>query len=251
MAKLLACLFGMFVSLSAGQAPAGSDKLKDDKCSVEGRVVNSVTGAPLRRVTLTLTAAARLAGESGEDGRFAFQGLAPGRYRLVAQRTGYLVQGYGARSGSTIGSTTLDLAAGQQVKDVLLKLVPEAVISGRVLDEDGEAAQNMEVAAFQSRYQRGARQWVRAGATTTNSLGEFRITGLSGGSYLVGTYNLRTLGGGCLGAQPPSDNDQHETERVQNSRDFVSSLSRASRPTVMNQREFKQIQFSDHTTAVP
>ncbi len=209
MAKLLACLFGMFVSLSAVQAPAGSDKLKDDKCSVEGRVVNSVTGAPLRRVTLTLTAAARVAGESGEDGRFAFQGLAPGRYRLVAQRTGYLVQGYGARSGSTIGGTTLDLAAGQQVKDVLLKLIPEAVISGRVLDEDGEAAQTMEVAAFQSRYQRGARQWVRAGATTTNSLAEFRITNLSGGGYLVGTYP-RNPGNIGPSAQPPGDKPERE-----------------------------------------
>jgi protocatechuate 3,4-dioxygenase beta subunit len=209
MAKLLACLFGMFVSLSAGQAPAGSDKLKDDKCSVEGRVVNSVTGAPLRRVTLTLTAAARVAGESGEDGRFAFQGLAPGRYRLVAQRTGYLVQGYGARSGSAIGGTALDLAAGQQVKDVLLKLVPEAVISGRVLDEDGEAAQNMEVAAFQSRYQRGARQWVRAGAATTNTLGEFRITSLSGGGYLVGTY-LKNPGNVGPSAQPPGDKPERE-----------------------------------------
>jgi hypothetical protein len=44
MVKLLACLLGMFVSLRAGQAPSAADKPKDEKCSIEGRVVNSATG---------------------------------------------------------------------------------------------------------------------------------------------------------------------------------------------------------------
>ena len=55
MTKLLACLLGMFVSLQAGQASAAADKPAGDKCSIEGRVVNSVTGEAVKRVTLTLT----------------------------------------------------------------------------------------------------------------------------------------------------------------------------------------------------
>jgi hypothetical protein len=46
---------------------------------------------------------------------------------------------------------------------------------------------------------------------------------------------------------PTGDGAQHEAERIQNSRHVVSLSSRFSGPTVMNQREFKQIQFSDHT----
>ena len=122
---------------------------QNEPCAVEGRVINSVTGAPLPRVTLALTGAARVSAETGEDGRFALQGLKAGRYTLIAQRAGYLPQAYGARSGSTSGGAGLDLAAGQQVKDVLIKLVPAAVISGRVLDESGEPATDMGVAAFQ------------------------------------------------------------------------------------------------------
>ncbi len=138
-----------------------------------------------------------------------FPGLAAGRYTLTAQRNGYLSQGYGARSGST-SSSPLVLAAGQQLKDVLLKLVPAAVISGRVFDENGEPPEDMGVAAFQSRYQRGVRQWVRAGVAQANTLGEFRITNLAGGSYLVATYNLRTLGNDALSAQAPGDEPELE-----------------------------------------
>jgi hypothetical protein len=46
---------------------------------------------------------------------------------------------------------------------------------------------------------------------------------------------------------PPGDGDQHEPERIQDSWHLVSSLSRAFDGRAMNQLEFKQIHFSDHT----
>jgi hypothetical protein len=46
---------------------------------------------------------------------------------------------------------------------------------------------------------------------------------------------------------PPGDGDQHEPERIQDSRHLVRSLSRASVHAVNNQREFMPIRFSDHT----
>jgi hypothetical protein len=105
MAKLLACLLGMLVSLQAGQAPAAADKPKDEKCSIEGRVVNSVTGEAVRRVSLRLrlvspsagstsgfTLMESIAAESDESGGFAFRDLNCGRYNLGASRTGFASQ---------------------------------------------------------------------------------------------------------------------------------------------------------------
>ena len=146
MTKLLACLLGTFLSLQAGQAPAAADKPKDEKCSIEGRVVNSVTGEAVQRVSLMLmpanaaSAADLNAGrrmvESDENGRFAFRDLNPGRYTLLAQRTGFAAQAYGGmRNQSSV--TPLVLSTGQQVKEVLLKLSPDAIVSGRVLDSEG------------------------------------------------------------------------------------------------------------------
>ena len=49
---------------------------------------------------------------------------------------------------------------------------------------------------------------------------------------------------------PAGHGDQHEPERIQESRHLVSSLSRASPWAVTHQREFKRIQFPDHTGKV-
>jgi hypothetical protein len=93
----------MFVSLHAGQALAAAGKPKEENCSIEGRVINSVTGAPLPRVTLALTGAARVTAAGGEDGRFAFQGLAAGRYTLIAPAAGGASSG-GADAGAGGGN---------------------------------------------------------------------------------------------------------------------------------------------------
>jgi protocatechuate 3,4-dioxygenase beta subunit len=114
----------------------GPAKPEEDKCSIEGRVT----------------------AETDETGRFSFQSLHPGRYSLTADRAGYARQTYGARGSSTSG-TPLVLVAGQQLKDILFRLAPAALISGRVLDEEGEPPPANAVAmAFQSSYQQGVRQ---------------------------------------------------------------------------------------------
>ena len=206
---VLASFLAAAFSLQAFQAKPG-----EEKCSIEGRVLSSVTGAPLRGVTLYLLGTARVTAAGGEDGRFAFPGLVAGRYRLIAQRAGYLPQGYGAQAGSTSGGDGVDLTIGQQMKDVLIKMVPAAVISGRVLDESGEPAGEMVVEAFRSRYQRGVRQWVSIVAVRTNDLGEFRIATLAAGRYLVAAGKEVSVTDTVLGAQPAGDKPERQYVRT-------------------------------------
>jgi hypothetical protein len=196
----LALLFVCALALQAFQA-----KPEEAKCSIEGRVTNAVTGEPLRRVALALSGPGRVTAETDEAGRFAFQGLAAGRYTLATDRAGYAKQTYGARGSSTSG-TPLVLVAGQQVRDINFKMAPGAVVSGRVLDEEGDPPPaNTMAMAFQSSYQRGVRQWLPVGEAMVNDVGEFRIPSLAAGSYLVAAVNAQSVVSTGLSAQKPGD----------------------------------------------
>jgi hypothetical protein len=68
------------------------------------------------------------------------------------------------------------------------------VISGHVLDEDGEPMANVNVQCMVLGYQRGKRQLMNRNGTGTDDRGEFRIHGLSPGKYLLSaTYQSPEL----------------------------------------------------------
>ena len=177
-----------FQPAQAPQPPA--EKPKEDTCSIAGRVISSATGQPVRKAALTLVGRAgggvtMLKAASDDDGAFSFKDIAPGRYeQLVAERAGYARQAYGARSNPLSG-TPLVLSAGQQMKDLVFKLSPDAVISGRVLDDEGEAMPGAMVLALRATYQRGERTWLPLGSAQVNDLGEFRLANLTAGRYVV------------------------------------------------------------------
>src|SRR5712692_6828588 len=85
--------------------------------------------------------------------------------------------------------TPLSLAPGQNVRDVVFRLTPNAVISGRVFDEDGEPMERVTVQARLFMYRHGQRQLMPASGAMTDDLGEYRIFGLAPGRYyLSATY---------------------------------------------------------------
>jgi 5-hydroxyisourate hydrolase-like protein (transthyretin family) len=162
---------------------------------IEGQVVNLATGMPLKRVNVRLVGIGRqqagmpnmFAKESDDQGRFAFTGLSAGRYQITAERSGYLRQNYGARKYST-GGTPLVLGADQNVRDILFKLSPQSVITGKVLDEDGEPVANIQVRASKYVYRSGKKQWSQVGNGQTSDIGEFRIPNLDPGKYIVSAH---------------------------------------------------------------
>ncbi len=175
------------VLVAFGQQPAPAEK-PPEKGVVAGQVVKAGTGEPLKKARVVLRK------EEGRDaprvelvdtnGRFQFKDVEPGRYRLYAVRNGYVRQDFGQRSANHPG-TALALAPGQQVKDVVFKLVPAAVIAGRIYDEDGEAVPGARVQALQHRYLQGRRQLTPMRFATTNDRGEYRLIGLPAGRYYV------------------------------------------------------------------
>ena len=155
---------------------------------IEGRVVNIVSGELVHRATVTLTDIVQQgsprAVSSDATGRFLFENLKLGTYRLSAERTGFLHQEYGGRASSSLGAP-LSVSAGQSITGLALGLTPQAAITGKALDEEGEAAPSTSVIVLRQTGFGDSRRLTKIDWAVTNDLGEFRIPGLSPGRYFL------------------------------------------------------------------
>ncbi len=187
-----------------GQSAANTPAVTDPKklARIEGRVVNALTGEPIPRVSLTLAGAGQgassKAARSDTDGRFVMENIQPGSYRLTGERVGFLRQGYGSRTPGG-SAAPLNLAESQALKDVELRLTPQGVILGTVLDDEGDPTPRATVTATPQGGTAGssgrgaggrggmggAMGQTGGGTATTNDIGEYRIAGLTPGSYVV------------------------------------------------------------------
>jgi hypothetical protein len=153
-------------------------------CSVEGHVIDAATSAPVRKATLTLWRehdSFHRTTAPGPGGSFEFQNVPPGEYTVSAAARGYLefTQSSGSRA-------TITLAAGQTLSGVLLRLKPQAAMSGRIFDEDGDPLARVEVQLWRVTYGDGLRKLDRVlEAANTDDRGWFRIPSLAPGKYYV------------------------------------------------------------------
>src|SRR2546428_4126868 len=118
-----------------------SETTRQAPCTIEGVVLKSTTGQPLKRALITTqrmgASDSQHTARTDPGGRFVLKDLDPGEYNLWVNRDGYLGMGYGQEVPNGPGKL-LKLAPGQQKKDLVFRLVPTGAVIGRVYDEDGE-----------------------------------------------------------------------------------------------------------------
>jgi len=162
-----------------------------DRASLEGLVLNKLTGTPVKNAHVLYIKVATGASESGQPistdsdaaGRFAIQ-VEAGSYRLWVERGGYARQTYGSRTPEGAGSL-LTLEPGQQMRDLEIKLTPFGAIAGAVYDEDGDPLQGVGIQVLRFSYVTGQQQLIPAFGASTNDRGEFRAYDLPAGRYLL------------------------------------------------------------------
>ena len=169
-------------------APSSSDDEKQ-MSSVEGTVVRAGTDEPLRKAQVILSSRDDKERDSravvtGPDGKFEFKGLAPGSYNLSACHDGYLEKSYGEDSVGK-GAAILTLVGAQKMRDLIFRLQKCGVISGHVVDEDGDPMRGISVDAVQRTTRRGKISESRRFSFQTNDLGEYRLFDLPPGQYCV------------------------------------------------------------------
>jgi hypothetical protein len=153
---------------------------------VSGVVTTAGTGTPVRRARVTLSGTER-GGRStltNDDGVFTFTALPAGRFTITASKAGYVDIPYGAKRPGRPG-TPIQLAAGQKMERADIGLPRGGVITGMVVDENGEPAPGTQVRVMRYVMRTGERQLQTAGQDQSDDRGIYRIYGLQPGEYLV------------------------------------------------------------------
>ena len=184
----------LLIAFAGPQAGSQTPDAAQNNCSLHGSVVDSKSGLPVKGAEVTLRGGVfgfaggggmgnrsePTAAVSDAEGHFAFDNLAPGRYRVIASRNGYVNRG--PRPG---GVSPVTLSPGQQTSDFVVRLIPSAVIAGRVTTEGDEPAPNVNVEAMKYTYQNEKRQLTEIRTSTTDDRGQYRIWGLPPGKYYI------------------------------------------------------------------
>jgi protocatechuate 3,4-dioxygenase beta subunit len=165
---------------------------------IRGRILDSSgRGLPDAHVLLTppsnrtnVPVMPRMA-RSGIDGRFEFAELAPGRYRVLASKVGYLPLNADARlPDGTPRSPLVEVVADETHDRIDIPLTRFSTLVGRVLDEYGAPVMGARVQVLHVRYEGGRRKLVAVSVPerVTDDHGAFRLYGLDQGQYLVSAF---------------------------------------------------------------
>jgi len=176
-----------------------------DSAVVSGTVVNAVSLEPIARAAVTLEGEARGSEALGRQfsdtqGRFVFRNLAAGSYHLAASIPGYFAGGHGS-TAPDVPLSTFRLAEGQWLKDVRVALCPPASLRGAVFDEAGEPVAGAHVQVLLRFHLGGLPRLASGPAARTDDRGEYSISNLTAGEYLVLVAVSQPTGGGVPGVE--------------------------------------------------
>jgi uncharacterized GH25 family protein len=233
----------LIISLFLAAAAVAQPQTPPKPAIIEGKVVSSVGGEPLRKVELTLTTdlmadnmeamAAMFGGGSDPGskpappkparksfaattdaaGKFRFDPVDAGDYFLTAKHAGY-VDGTYKPEGKYALDGKVHLQPGDSLTEVTIRLVPQGALSGRVLDEDGDPVAGASVSAQSYSYSAGKRRLIPADSALTNDRGEFRLGKLRPGRYYLSADRLMVSTAALTEAPPPPKDGAPETGYV-------------------------------------
>lgn len=179
-AALALILLSVLSTFSYGQA----DDPPPDRAVIEGLVINTVNGRGIPRADVTLRDFKRpgVANSVRADdaGHFIFKSVVPGVYRLSADRQSFFTD---MRHKAV--QTRVEVAAGDHRKDITLRLLPAAVVTGQVVDEHSDPMQHVQVRLLARGHRDGRTVLEPAGLGLTDDRGMYRIYDVLPGNYYV------------------------------------------------------------------
>ncbi len=238
--SLTGLLPGLAQTPPASPAPDPARMVAHD-CSADGTVVNAITGAPVPRARVSLlSAGAQTTSLADASGRFRMEKAPCGTIQVFARRAGFLENTTGL-GGLNAERKPVILESGVAAHDIRVLLTPQAVVTGTVTDDQGDPVLGAQVAIFSSRVMQGRRTFQQTGQGGSNDLGEYRISGLAAGKYVVCAHlnpgaapfdlaNGTTTGDKCFPG--PLEANATTTFELAAGREMRTSLSLPSVPSV-------------------
>jgi len=183
MNRITFCVMALLLA-TAGAQPAPSPT---SFYRITGTVVNSATGEPVRRATVSAISSsdqqAVASVETGSDGQFVLEGLAAAKYDVVAFRRGFLLCLYDQHE---LFNTAIVTGEGQQTEGLILRMTPVASLHGMVTGDGGDPVENAKVLLYlKPRGHNPGAGITQVGDTTTDDTGAYDFGDLAPGEYLL------------------------------------------------------------------
>ncbi len=176
--SLLLLLVPLFTDVLAAQ----------DTCSISGTVLDAISGRAVAQVKI-LAGSPADQGESppvrrltNAKGEFCFERVSSGSYKVVAKKPGYLDTTYGEQRANGPGLPVI-VSADQTEPPLVLKMMPQATISGIVMDSDGDPIPYGQVRLYKRLLLQGPPS--DANSEWADEQGRFRLWGLAPGTYYL------------------------------------------------------------------
>lgn len=152
---------------------------------IAGKAVNARAGDALARCRVTIADAKNQRKMQSvitdDDGRFEFH-VPAGKFSLGGAKRGFISAAYNQHDQF---STAIVTGADLDSENLILRLAPNAVLTGRVLDEFGEPVRNAQIMVYRRRHFEGIGRTSLFRNAMTDDQGRYEVTPLDEGAYFV------------------------------------------------------------------
>jgi Carboxypeptidase regulatory-like domain len=174
-------LIAVLPTLAQSVYPGLATSNDNQRYALSGTVINSVTGEPIRRALVTVFVQQQSSMMTDSSGRFELEGLPQGKVMVTAQKPGFFTD----QELSGGRSRPPQFAVGPDAQQAIIRLVPEAIITGRIVDTDGLPVRGLNVRSLTQKLMNGRKEWQQGTFARTDEDGVYRISNLQPGAYFL------------------------------------------------------------------
>ena len=216
---------------------------------VAGVLVSKTDGHPLAGARVVLASTKDRENPqsvtTGDDGRFEFTRMPAGKFSLTGTKRGFISAGYDQHDQYASAIVT---GAGVDTENLVLKLSPQGLIGGRVLDETGDPVRNAPVTVYRDNHFEGVHEIHTFRNALTNDLGNFDIDGIAPGTYFLSVevepwYAVHPSGPGPASVDPALDVSYPVT--------YYGDVTEPESATPITVRGGERLQLDLHLNPVP
>lgn len=155
--------------------------------SIDGKVVNSITGEFVKKAVVTIHNRNNqyvYFTTSDQSGKFHIDNVQPDKYVASADAEGYA-------NSRNVSDAKLFTVGAEPVSGVEVPIAPLSVITGKVVDEDGEPLDSVTIMVLRNGYNGGAKTLQQVSAAQTDDRGIYRVFDLQPGRYYLSAQPQR------------------------------------------------------------